>query len=367
MTVDTTTKKNIMLDLVQYKYFFEHSYNFPSVANTEGYFEFFNPNFSEFLGYVDNELLKNKFIEFIHPDDIKSTLQEIEKLKKGVNTINFMNRYRKKDGSYIWLEWTTSPNVLTGKLYSIARDITQKKINENIIKKKTEELVQINNELEQYVYVTTHNLESPLNKIEEAAKEIELKNNVYFNQDDKEKMKFIITASTKMKTFTKKLLFLSRIGRREISLPINCNLIIELIKNRLADQIIENKANLTISSLPTITGNPEEIEELFNNLLTYSITVHKKELIPEIKISAEEKGDEFLFTINTNNLEIENKFEKSIFLILTSIDIYQEHFDSDLLFLICTKIVNAHNGKIWIESKIDEGSIIYFTISKTKI
>jgi len=367
MTVDTTIIKNDPLSLVQYKYFFEYSYDLTCIANTEGYFEILNPKFSEFLGYEENELLKKKFIEFIHPDDIKSTLQEMEKLKTGAITLNFMNRYRKKDGTYILLEWTVSPDVLTGKLYAIARDITQKKINENIIKKKTEELAQINNELEQFVYVTTHNLEDPLNKIEELAKEIQKKNILHFDQDDKEKMNFIITASNKMKTYTKKLLLLSRIGKSEISIPINCNLIIDLVKNKLAHQIIKNKANLTISTLPIITGNPEEIEELFNNLLTNAITIHKMEVNPEIKISAEEKEDEFLFTIKTNNLEIENKFEKSIFLILTAINIYQEHFDSDLMFLICKKIVNAQKGKIWIESKIDEGSSIYFTISKTKI
>jgi PAS domain S-box-containing protein len=366
MKVDTTTIKKVPLDLVQYKYFFEHSYDFTCIANTEGYFEFLNPKFCNFLGYDENELLKNKFVEFVHPDDIKSTLQEIEKLKTGAITINFSNRYRKKDGTYIWLEWTTSPDVMTGKLYAIARDITQKKINENIIKIKTEELAQINNELEQFVYVTTHNLEIPLNKIEELAKEIQKKNYEHFDQVDNEKINLIISASNKMKTYTQKLLFLSRTGKSEISIPINCNLILEQIKNKLADQISENKASLTISILPTITGNPEEIEELFNNLLTYAITVHKKELNPEIKISAEEKGNEFLFTLKTNNLEIENKFEMSIFLILTSININQDHFDSDLLFLICKKIVNAHNGKIWIESKVNEGSIIYFTISKTK-
>lgn len=113
--------------LNEYKHFFYNSNDFSCIANVEGYFEILNPNFEKLLGYSEKELLENQFLNFIHPDDIAGTLLEIGKLKSGALTINFVNRYRKKDSSYLWFDWNTTPDPVTGKLYAIARDITERK------------------------------------------------------------------------------------------------------------------------------------------------------------------------------------------------------------------------------------------------
>ena len=85
-----------------------------------------------------NELLENQFLAFVHPDDVPATLLEIEKLKSGALTINFVNRYRKKDGSYLWFDWNTTPDPVSGKLYAIARDITSRKLVEEQLKQSEE-------------------------------------------------------------------------------------------------------------------------------------------------------------------------------------------------------------------------------------
>ncbi|MES2588040.1 MAG: SpoIIE family protein phosphatase [Bacteroidota bacterium] len=97
-----------------------------------------NPAFEKTLGYKKDELISNKFIEFIHPDDIKITLKEVEKIKKGYPTISFTNRCRCKNGKYKWLEWNGVPH--RGMLFAIARDITQRKKHEAKILKFNEEL-----------------------------------------------------------------------------------------------------------------------------------------------------------------------------------------------------------------------------------
>jgi len=87
-----------------------------------------NPAFIHVLGYSEKELLATKFFDFIHPDDINSTVAVIENnIKKGKKIQNFENRYRTKAGGYIWLNWTSSPNIETGLTYAIARNITERK------------------------------------------------------------------------------------------------------------------------------------------------------------------------------------------------------------------------------------------------
>jgi len=112
----------------QWRNFFSLSLDMLCVADTEGHFLDINPAFVKTLGYQREELLTKPYLDFIHPDDIEATLAEIEKLKTGVDTVSFDNRYRCKDGQWIWLNWTTpAPQPGSTLLYAIARDITERK------------------------------------------------------------------------------------------------------------------------------------------------------------------------------------------------------------------------------------------------
>lgn len=107
--------------LKEFKHFFDSSNDLLCIANVDGYFEIMNPAFEKLLGYTKKEMTENKFLNYVHPDDIESTLMEVEKLKSGALTIGFLNRYRKKDGTYILLNWSSTPDSFTGKLYAVAR------------------------------------------------------------------------------------------------------------------------------------------------------------------------------------------------------------------------------------------------------
>ncbi len=101
-----------------------------------------NPAFMKVLGYSEEELLAHSFLEFIHPDDKEPTQTVIdEQLQTGEKVISFINRYRCKDGSYVWLDWNSHPVPEKGFIYAIARDITDEKMKEKEIiqsKKETE-------------------------------------------------------------------------------------------------------------------------------------------------------------------------------------------------------------------------------------
>lgn len=101
------------------------SYDLFCVADTQGYFRWLNPRWSQTLGWSDEQLYARPFIELVHPDDVASTLAEVQKLSHGEPTIQFVNRYRRVDGGWTWLEWTTTPTE-GGLLYATARDITER-------------------------------------------------------------------------------------------------------------------------------------------------------------------------------------------------------------------------------------------------
>lgn len=115
--------KDILLE--NFDFFFSQTTDLICIANLEGYFLKVNPTFIQTLGYSESELISKKLINYVHPKDVKNTLEELKNLNKGINTINFNNRYLKKDGTNIWLQWNSTINLKTKIIFSIARDITE--------------------------------------------------------------------------------------------------------------------------------------------------------------------------------------------------------------------------------------------------
>lgn len=105
--------------------FFQASIDMLCIASTDGYFKLVNPAFERMLGWTEDELLSRPYIDFVHPDDVERTQNEVESLSAGVPTISFENRYRTSDGSYKNLHWTAFPQEETELLFGIARDNTE--------------------------------------------------------------------------------------------------------------------------------------------------------------------------------------------------------------------------------------------------
>ena len=118
--------------------FFNLTLDMLCIADTDGYFKKVNSAWERYLGYSSEELLSKPFTELIHPDDITSTLCAISKLESQMEVVDFVNRYRHKDGTYRWIEWRSAPS---GKLiYAAARDITERKYAEEKLQKAYDEL-----------------------------------------------------------------------------------------------------------------------------------------------------------------------------------------------------------------------------------
>lgn len=113
--------------------FFDMSRDLLIIAS-ENTFLKVNPATLKILGYSEQELLGKPFMAFVHPEDVENTLKEVDKLKTGALTVNFENRFLCKDGSVKWLNWTTHPDIETGYLYAVARDVTAKKEYEESLK-----------------------------------------------------------------------------------------------------------------------------------------------------------------------------------------------------------------------------------------
>lgn len=113
-------------EMEQYRKLFLLSHDLAGLAGIDGYFKLVNPAFTKLLGWQPSYILQTSIFDLIHPDDIEATANEIQRLNEGYDTVNFVNRYKKSNGEYTWLEWTAIPEPSTGSIFAIGRDITER-------------------------------------------------------------------------------------------------------------------------------------------------------------------------------------------------------------------------------------------------
>ena len=124
---DITDRKLLEKEREEYFKFFNTSTDLMGIADPGGAFKKVNPAFLEMLGYSEAELLAHPFVEFIHPDDRQSTVEEMTRQLQLGFSLDFENRYLCKDGSVRWLSWRANVNRAEGLTYAVARDITERK------------------------------------------------------------------------------------------------------------------------------------------------------------------------------------------------------------------------------------------------
>ncbi|MFZ5480196.1 MAG: PAS domain S-box protein [Myxococcota bacterium] len=112
-------------DTQQLERLFSLSLDLLCIAGTDGYFRRVNPRFREVLGYTDEEILSRPFLELVHPDDVDATNAEVARIAAGARTIQFENRYRRRDGTWCRLSWNAAPAPDGSEIYAIARDVTE--------------------------------------------------------------------------------------------------------------------------------------------------------------------------------------------------------------------------------------------------
>ena len=148
---------------------------------------------------------------------------------------------------------------------------------------------------------------------------------------------------------------------------VDCNAILQEVLSDLGKVISESGAKIRATHLPVINGHPTGIKQLFQNLIVNGIKFSKKGTAPEIQIASERSNDSWKFSFKDNGIGIEQKHNEKIFAIFERLHSRKEYEGSGIGLAHCKKIVELHEGNIWVESAAGTGSTFYFTIHKNHI
>jgi light-regulated signal transduction histidine kinase (bacteriophytochrome) len=216
--------------------------------------------------------------------------------------------------------------------------------------------------MEQFTYITSHELRHPLLTIEGYIKILE---EDYADKLDKEANYYLKSISSAAKQMEIRIIglfnysMLSQIKKLE---NVNCNKIAESLLVDLHTIIESTRAKITVNNLPTLKVSPPEFKQLFQHLITNALKFKKMDVIPELIISVKKKKDSYQFEFCDNGIGIERKNIKKIFNIFKRLHTPDEYEGAGLGLAYCKKIVELHHGTIWVKSQPGSGSSFYFTI-----
>jgi len=318
------------------------------------------------------DFMFESLMKFVHPDDIEHAI-DINRKNLYMAPVPYECKIVTAKG--VIKHVLIQTKVVLGefaeieKTFGIVQDITARKLDEELLRRseraletQNKELEIKNRELEQFAYVASHDLQEPLRT---TTSFVNMFKQQYFGKLDSRADKFlnyIVQASERMSVLIKDLLDFSRIGNNKDIEQVDCNLILQDVVADIDQAIKDSDAEIKADPLPVITGYTTELKQLFQNLIVNSIKFRRKDVPPKIKIVAQKRNDHWRFAFTDNGIGIDQKHNERIFVIFQRLHNRTEYQGSGIGLSHCKKIVELHNGKIWVESTPNVGSTFNFTI-----
>ncbi len=232
---------------------------------------------------------------------------------------------------------------------------------EEKLKQTLAELAHSNAELEQFAYIASHDLQEPLRMISSFTQLLARRYKGRLDKDADEFIGYIVDGTIRMQRMVEDLLAYSRVGTRGKPFePTNCEAVFDQAVTNLKAIIEENGAVVTHDALPTVIADVSQLIQLFQNLIGNAIKFRREEP-PQVHISAQRKGNEWIFSVQDNGIGIAPEFMEHIFKMFQR-EYSAEYPGTGVGLAICKKIVERHGGRIWVESEKGKGSTFYFTI-----
>lgn len=333
--------------------------------NSDGKVLMVNRSFKDISGYEQSDLLGNNLYRVLFKNtrnQVTHLSQIVDKERLGENLFE-LEVLNKKQEKRTWLVSET-PNygtdgVQTGYI-GIYLDITEQKKLERQKEKLVKDLENSNSELQQYAHIVSHDLKSPLRSIDALVSWLREDNEGNLDENSLKNLSHIQTTLEHMENLISDILNHSGVRKDKLFLE-NVN-----VKEIIFDVIgvLNVPKHITVhveGTLPSIKADKTMLKQLFQNLINNAVKYNNKEQ-GNVWVNFQEQNNNYLFCIKDDGIGIDKKFHKSIFKIFQSVT--KNENSTGIGLAIVKKIVDLHQGEIWVKSELDRGSSFYFTLKK---
>jgi PAS domain S-box-containing protein len=276
---------------------------------------------------------------------------------------------RRSDGGECPLElslaaWT---NAQGRRLFiAIVRDITERKTAERSLEAKADELARSNQELEQFAYVASHDLQEPLRMVSNYTQLLARRYKDRLDADANEFIDFAVDGAKRMQELIHDLLQYARVGTRGKEFrPAPAERIVADALSNLSTAIDEAGAEIVVDTLPTVTCDATQLAQVFQNLMANAVKFRRPGERPVVRVSASRGVNAWTLAVADNGIGIEPKYFDRIFQMFQRLHARAEYPGTGIGLALCKKIVERHGGRIRVESAPGAGTTISFTMPDT--
>jgi PAS domain S-box-containing protein len=337
----------------------------------DGMIQTWNAGAERLFGYRAEEVI-GRPVTLLMPADRFTEEEEILRQLQAGKLVDHRETVRiAKDGRRIDVMVTACPvKDRAGQIVGaskIVRDITERREYEETIRKTIGELERSNKELEQFAYISSHDMQEPLRQVRGFVQLLRDKYKDRFDEKAGQYFQFIYDGAERMSNLVSDLLEYSRVGSRVRKRePVSGLQALDFALANLDASIQEAGATITHDELPTATCDRTQLTQLFQNLIGNAIKFRRADVPPVIHIGVNGENGHWLFWVRDNGIGIASEYSQRIFQIFQRLHTRERYPGTGIGLAICKKIVERHGGKIWVESKPGEGATFYFTLAEER-
>ena len=371
---DITERKKAETELKEseqkYRTLFNSSPDSTILIGTGGNLIDVNYAAQEITGVSLEDLIGKNFKELDILLDVEMPLhiEKVSQVLEGKNVKPYESRFIDKHGKIHYSETYLKALKKGDEIFAfnvIAHDITERKKAEERLKETISELERSNYELQQFAYITSHDLQEPLRTIASFTQLLERRYRGQFDSDADEFIEFIVDAAVRLKEMIQGLLEYSRVGTQKVEFKeVDMNMELDQALSNLHALINNNNAKITHDLLPNVKGDPEQIIRVFQNLISNAIKFRKQDVPPKIHISCrvDKENSEYIFSVSDNGIGIEKEYRDKIFEVFKRLHAMGKYEGTGIGLSVVKKIIEQYNGRIWFESELGKGATFYFTL-----
>jgi signal transduction histidine kinase/DNA-binding NarL/FixJ family response regulator len=238
----------------------------------------------------------------------------------------------------------------------IFTDVTERKRNET-------ELRRANQDLEQFAYSASHDLQEPLRSVKIYSELLAQRYGDRLDEDAGAFLDFITSGASRMEMLIRDLLAYTQAGQLDRpAAPVDANEAFAKVVANLSGAISESGARVTSDSLPMIPVHATQLQQLFQNLIGNAVKYRRPDTPPIISVGVQRQGESWLFSVTDNGLGIEAEYKERIFGLFKRLHTGDEYAGTGIGLAICQRIVERYHGRIWVESESGKGSTFFFTL-----
>lgn len=351
--------------------------------------EFISHGIEELTGYPPSDFINNKvrsYASLIHPEDHPEVQRICSAAIAIQGTYDSYYRLLNKNGKHTWVHERghgvyNEQGILLylgGVIINVYSDYTERHRARELVEAK-------NKELEKFLYVASHDLRTPLVNIQgfslriekltqniksllsqyEVDQELKQKLSTITDEQIPKALQYIFTGTAKMDTLIKGLLQISRIGKEDMNIQkVNMNELVGNIIKGTQFQLNETQSKIMVESLPECYGDKNLLNQLLTNIIENAVKYRARSRQLVINIASTVKNSKVIYSIKDNGIGIEDRHLEKIWDVFYRIDPQNSIAGDGIGLSVVKGIVDKHQGRIWIESKLGEGSTFYIELSQ---